>query len=142
VVVPVAERVAVETTVWAVFPDGDDERVRVTLLYDPSADPYLVTATFHPEGGPVVWEFGRDLLADGLDGHAGIGEVRLWPSVRPGFVALALSSPDGDALFQVPRSAVARFVRRSGDLVPIGREEGRIDWDAVVRRIGEEARPC
>jgi Streptomyces sporulation and cell division protein, SsgA len=140
----VARWVNVETTVWQLLKDGAEASVRATFRYEPSANPYLVTVTFRKADAETVWEFARDLLAEGIDRHAGIGDVRLWPW-RGGrwsrFVALSLSSPDGGALFKVPRSAVVRFLRQSAALVPVGGEEGRIDWDAIVRRMGEEARP-
>ena len=68
----------------------------------------------------MSWSFARELLVTGLDEPAGIGDVRVWPWATPrgDFVALALSSPDGNALFEVPRSVLVRFLRRTYVVVP------------------------
>ena len=54
---------------------------------------------------------------------------------RGDFVALALSSPDGNALFEVPRSVLVRFLRRTYVVVPRGRESEHLDVDAAVNRL-------
>jgi hypothetical protein len=100
-----------------------------------------VHVLFHAEsagGGPVSWSFARELLVTGLDEPAGIGDVRVWPSwasPRGDFVALALSSPDGNALFEVPRSILVRFLRRTYVAVPRGRESDHLDVDTAVNRL-------
>src|SRR3712207_7533550 len=85
----------------------------------------------------VSWSFARELLVTGLDEPAGIGDVRVWPWATPrgDFVALALSSPDGNALFEVPRSVLVRFLRRTYVVVPRGRESEHLDVDAAVNRL-------
>src|SRR3984885_10751126 len=108
--------VEVETSLRLVAPDSTALAVRASLRYDP-ADPYAVHVLFHAEsagGEAVSWSFARELLVTGLDEPAGIGDVRVWPwnTPRGEFVALALSSPDGNALFEVPRSVLVRFLRR------------------------------
>ena len=105
--------VEVETSLRLVAPDATALPVRASLRYDP-ADPYAVHVLFHAEsagGEAVSWSFARELLVTGLDEPAGIGDVRVWPWATPrgDFVALALSSPDGNALFEVPRSVLVRF---------------------------------
>src|SRR5262245_27236123 len=102
--------VEVETSLRLVAPDATALPVRASLRYDP-ADPYAVQVIFHAEsagGEAVSWSFARELLVTGLDEPAGIGDVRVWPWATPrgDFVALALSSPDGNALFEVPRSVL------------------------------------
>src|ERR1051326_4391410 len=109
--------VEVETSLRLVAPDSTALAVRASLRYDP-ADPYAVHVLFHAEsagGEAVSWSFARELLVTGLDEPAGIGDVRVWPwnTPRGEFVALALSSPDGNALFEVPRSVLVRFLRRT-----------------------------
>lgn len=138
-----AELAEATTRVQLVQHDGTTLPVPLTLHYDP-ADPWATRAVFlcpcgteACSGEPIEWTFARDTLAEGLDGHAGLGDVRVWPwsTPRSGFVALALSSPDGLCLFKIPRSALVRFLRRSYLLVPKGREGERIDWDAEMRHI-------
>src|SRR4029078_11490654 len=103
-------------------------------------DRYAVRVLSHAEsagGAAVSWSFARELLVTGLDEPAGIGDVRVWPwaSPRGDFVALALSSPDGNALFEVPRSILVRFLRRTYVAVPRGRESDHLDVDAAVNRL-------
>lgn len=88
-------------------------------------------------GEAVSWSFARELLVTGLDEPAGMGDVRVWPWATPrgDFVALALSSPDGNALFEVPRSVLVRFLRRTYVAVPRGHESEYLDMDATVVRL-------
>ncbi len=105
-----------------------------TLWTYSAADPYAIHVILR---GDVHWDIARELLTDGLDKRAGLGDVQVWPWVSPRgeFLALALSSPDGRALFEVPRSTVVRFLRRTYLAVPRGQE--RVDIDAVIRRLCE-----
>jgi hypothetical protein len=99
-----------------------------------------VHVLFHPDGvtgGPVSWSFARDLLVSGLTEATGIGDVRVWPwsSSRGDVVALALSSPDGNALFEVPREILVRFLRRTFAAVPTGEESRYLDVESAVSRL-------
>jgi hypothetical protein len=86
------------------------------------------------------WIFARQLLVQGLDEPAGIGEMRLspWSTSHGDYIALALSRPDGNALFEVPRSVLVRFLRRTYVSFLRGREEA--DVDAVGKLVGEGPR--
>ncbi|MGH3546251.1 MAG: SsgA family sporulation/cell division regulator [Mycobacteriales bacterium] len=87
--------------------------------------------------GDISWTFSRELLADGLDAPSGYGDVRIWPWNSSGrqSVALALSSPDGYALFEAPRSVVKRFLDRCYGCVPAGVEEHYIDIDTSLANL-------
>ncbi len=130
--------VEVETSLRLVAPDATARSVRASLRYDP-ADPYAVHMLFHAESGgeAVSWSFARELLVTGLDEPAGIGDVRVWPWATPchDLVALALSSPDGNALFEVPRTVLVRFLRRTYLAVPRGREADYLDLDTALTRL-------
>ncbi len=138
--------VEVETSLWLVARDADALPVRASLRYDPD-DPYAVHVLFHAEstgGEPVRWSFARELLLTGLDEPAGVGDVRVWPWARPpesgasrrgDFITLVLSSPEGNALFEVPRSVLVRFLRRTYVAVPRGRESDHLDLDGMVNRL-------
>lgn len=131
--------VEVETSLRLVAPDATALPVRASLRYDPG-DPYAVHILFHADstGGETVgWSFARELLMTGLDEPAGIGDVRVWPWATPrgDFVALALSSPDGNALFEVPRGVLVRFLRRTCVAVPRGREAEQLDMDTTVNKL-------
>ena len=131
--------VEVETSLRLVAPDATALPVRASLRYDP-ADPYAVHVLFHAEsagGEAVSWSFAPSRGAPGLvpPGGRGEGGVGRWPPPRGDFVALALSSPDGNALFEVPRSVLVRFLRRTYVVVPRGRESEHLDVDAAVNRL-------
>lgn len=138
---PVA--VQVDTALRLVVPDGSGVPVQATLRYEPS-DPYAVHVIFcadladgdEPEPS-VAWSFARDLLLAGLTEPAGMGDVRVWPwTGQDGqVVALALSSPDGHALFEVPTATLDDFLQRSYAEVPAGEEAAYVDLDAVVTEL-------
>jgi hypothetical protein len=87
--------------------------------------------------GDIFWTFSRELLADGLKAASGYGDVRIWPWNARGrrSVALALSSPDGYALFEAPRAVVERFLNRCYGCVPAGLEEHYIDIDSSLANL-------
>nr|WP_231492607.1 SsgA family sporulation/cell division regulator [Glycomyces sp. NRRL B-16210] len=131
--------VDIGTTMRLVAPDFATVSVRASLRYDPD-DPYAVCVMFHPDGtdaDQVAWSFSRELLAKGLEEPTGIGDVRVWPWTTPRgeSVALALSSPDGNALFEINRGVVQRFLRRAYSLVPRGRESGYVDMDTTLVKL-------
>ena len=131
--------VDIGTTMRLVAPDFATVSVRASLRYDPD-DPYAVCVMFHPDGSDsdqVAWSFSRELLAKGLEEPTGIGDVRVWPWTTPRgeSVALALSSPDGNALFEINRAVVQRFLRRAYSLVPRGRESGHVDMDTALTKL-------
>lgn len=131
--------VEVETSLHLVAPDAMVLPVRASLRYDPT-DPYAVHVRFHPDGigtEPVSWTFARDLLVAGIDEAAGIGDVRVWPWATPRgeVVALALSSPDGNALFEVQRGVLVRFLRRTFAVVARGQESEFLDIDGALAKL-------
>ena len=129
--------VQVEVSLSLVVPEGNALPVQASLRYDP-ADPYAVHVVFHggahDSGAEVSWSFARQLLLDGLQEPAGMGDVRVWPWVGDAgpAIALALSSPDGHALFAVPREALSAFVARTYEQVPNGTESEHLDVDAAL----------
>jgi hypothetical protein len=130
--------VEVETSLRLVAPDATTLPVRASLRYDP-ADPYAVHMVFYGESAAeaVGWSFARELLVAGLDEPAGIGDVRVWPWATPqaDLVALALSSPEGNALFEVPRDVLVRFLSCTYMVVPRGEETDYLNLDAAVTRF-------
>ncbi|HVF20790.1 MAG TPA: SsgA family sporulation/cell division regulator [Mycobacteriales bacterium] len=99
-------------------------------------DPYAVHVTFHTGGdrGTVDWSFARQLLTDGLTQPTGEGDVRVWPSHVNGHatVFLALSSPSGEAVFEVGLHELAEYLTQSYTLVPTGSESDFVDIDAEL----------
>src|SRR5215469_14895265 len=70
-------------------------------LYYSQDDPYAVRIAFHAGlDEPVEWTFGRELLTLGVEGVAGLGDVKVWQSAESssGLIAvlnIELSSPYG-----------------------------------------------
>ena len=85
-------------------------------------DPLAVTLDFgyRRDGDPVVWWFGRDLLAGGLTGMSGLRDVVCW--VEDGRYHIALTSPDGHSVFHLPTDEVMAFLTDAEELVPYGSE--------------------
>ncbi|MCX4426231.1 SsgA family sporulation/cell division regulator [Streptomyces mirabilis] len=110
----------------------------MSLRYEPT-DPYVVRATFFTDTGePAEWVLGRDLLADGLRGSAGCGDIRIWPAVGRGDQAmyLVLRSPAGTALLEIPvQEDVRTFLENTESLVPRGTESGHIDWNLELANL-------
>ena len=86
---------------------------------------------------PVEWIFARDLLAVGIEGPAGEGDVQVWPSDQYGreLLNLALSSPFGEAHFEAPRSSTAAFLSRTYELIAPGAESEFIDVDSELDEL-------
>ncbi len=117
--------------------DGSTIPVTCRLSYD-SADAFAVTAQFTLGEQQTTWVFGRDLLAAGLQGPSGEGDVQ----VRPGFdddgrpaVYLELLSPEGRALLRASAARITTFLRATHILVPVGGESERIDVDELLREL-------
>jgi hypothetical protein len=95
-------------------------------------DPYAIKMAFHVGADePVEWIFGRELLAAGLEGPVGEGDVQVWPDDVDGadILNIALSSPFGEAHFEAPRTELADFLQSSYGIVPAGAESDYIDVD-------------
>ena len=95
-------------------------------------DPYAIKMAFHVGADePVEWIFGRELLAAGLEAPVGEGDVQVWPDEvdTVDTLNLALSSPFGEAHFEVPLSEVATFLQSTYGIVAAGAESDYIDVD-------------
>lgn len=115
-------------------------------LYYSKDDPYAVRLDLHVGlDEPVEWVFARELLSAGMEGEYGLGDVRVWPSVRSqgglkGMVLnIELSSPHGRAHFEAPLREISGFLRRAHDLVPAGRESSQVDVDAELTALLRQA---
>lgn len=108
------------------------------LQYEPS-DPYAVRAAFAVVGSDetVEWIIGRDLLADGLEGPAGEGDIRVWPAEERDVsdLYILLSPPDGTALLKAPAREIKTFLQETEAVVPRGAEPGRIDLDVLLAHL-------
>ncbi|MEU1518674.1 SsgA family sporulation/cell division regulator [Streptomyces sp. NPDC005811] len=122
-----------------VVAEGVDRPVMLDLSYD-CADPYAVSLTFHLCTDTTVrWVVGRDLLLDGLQKLAGLGDVQVWPCRDPAVdrVHIALCPcPTREAVVVTASArAVGAFLRRTFAMVPTGREERHLDMDGAVHQL-------
>ncbi|MFJ9591089.1 SsgA family sporulation/cell division regulator [Streptomyces acidicola] len=88
-------------------------------------DPYAVEAVFDPGPHQVTWIFARDLLADGLHGMAGSGDISIWTSPSDSGhprAFMQLKSPAGTALLSLPPTPVKEFLAETTRMVDRGRE--------------------
>lgn len=85
----------------------------VALVFDPRS-PLEVRASFIYDSYRVEWFFARELLVFGLDGPAGLGDIRI--------------APFGADRLYLSRRDVEAFVARTCEWVPLGAE--RVDVDA------------
>ncbi len=125
-----------------VVPGGPSLPVPSELHYA-AADPWAVRVEFETGGegdGIVTWLFARQLLADGLAGEAGEGDVQVRPAESEGerVVQLAMSSPSGSALFEILRDDVAEFLQQTYLAVPTGCEGDAVDLDAELAGLLRE----
>jgi hypothetical protein len=129
----------------------------VASLYYSGSDPYAVRMAFHVgTDEPVEWIFARDLLAAGIDARQGDGDVKVWPSAQScaesdglevigdastegKVLNIELSSPFGQAHFEVPAQAMAAFLQRTYQIVPAGQESGYIDIETELNDLLRQA---
>jgi len=106
-------------------------------------EPFEVRAVLGagPAAEPAEWVFARSLLADGMHGPAGAGDVRTRPSADHQHLVIELSSPFSTARFEVPAAEVALFLNAAFTLVPDGAEPPRDDIDAGIAAIIAEHGP-
>jgi hypothetical protein len=103
-------------------------------------DPYAVHIAFYTDSdAAVTWTFGRELLVEGVFRPAGEGDVRVWPVKLHGrdVICVALTSPEGDALLEMPSSVVSGWLERTLRAVPAGRESEVLGVDDALTRLLE-----
>lgn len=104
-----------------------------------AADPFAVEALFDTgTGNPVRWVFARDLLATGLVGRTGDGDVAVEPAVDDDgvqVVCVRLSSPDGVAVLEAAADTVSAFLASTFAMVPLGFEGRYLRVDEAVEAL-------
>jgi chaperone required for assembly of F1-ATPase len=115
-----------------IIAENQELPVSATLRYG-STDPLAVCVDFPPEvcldGQEVTWTFARALLAEGLRGPAGGGDVHIWPCGRD-VTVVEFHSPYGLALLQFRTPTLRSFLLRTYAVVGDGQE----DLDEAVER--------
>jgi hypothetical protein len=116
---------------------GDSDRFPVLahLSYDP-ADPFAVTVVFSHDGRVLArWQLDREMVADGLLGPVGVGDVRLSPQARGVGQELRMEflgepRPDGGrhhAVVYAWAETVGEFLAQTRRLVAPGQEDAGVD---------------
>ncbi|MFI2608925.1 SsgA family sporulation/cell division regulator [Kitasatospora sp. NPDC018619] len=135
---PRPDAAGTDLTLTACLVLGEHESVDVPVrLGYRSDDPLAVALEFlGPAAEAGTWLFSRDLLWDGLQRPAGLGDVRVWPPCTcHGRTALRLMlrGRDSVVLVDLPARPVRRWLRREAfALVPRGSEAALIDWTAEL----------
>ncbi|MDQ1010249.1 hypothetical protein QFZ82_004734 [Streptomyces sp. V4I23] len=83
--------------------------VRVSLSYDPAADPQAVCFSF-PSG--KEWTFPREVLESGLNAPVRRGDIEIWPCGRVQAV-VEFHTRDGVAVVQFDAKTLNRFLRHT-----------------------------
>jgi Streptomyces sporulation and cell division protein, SsgA len=127
-----AETVTTPLTLSVSALTGDAD-LQAELRYDPS-DPLAVTLAIGVEcGEPVVWVFGRDLLADGVSHATGEGDITVEPASHMDSREIRITlATDSLATMIAPRDKVVEFLVGSFTAVPSGCEMDGIDVDAEI----------
>lgn len=105
------------------------KRLPLTFIYNAS-DPLFVTLRFTTD---AVWTFSRDVLADGVHGHAGHGDVRV-ARVSDDEVHITLNNGQTFAVLAFERPYLVRALERTFALVPRGTEP--VDVEGFIAKLG------
>ncbi|MFF7197306.1 SsgA family sporulation/cell division regulator [Streptomyces sp. NPDC008079] len=122
------------------LPSGHRLRIPTWMAYDPQ-DCLAVRMTFGL-GGPetATWIFAWDLLARGLTGAVGLGDVRVTPSAGTGSrLLIRLGRLGQDARVELDAAPVRRFVSFARERAPLDTRTVRSALDAELSRIVERA---
>ncbi|BAJ32654.1 MULTISPECIES: SsgA family sporulation/cell division regulator [Kitasatospora] len=120
---PVTERI----TLHLLAPDGTTVRLDTDWRYRPD-DPYAVSLEFGPRAAGARWVLSREMLLASLHGPVGDGDIHFAP-LDDGMLCLALGGAGGTVVLTAECAAIAAFLAATAELVPLGSESERIDWD-------------
>lgn len=131
---------AVTCTVdFTLLGEGSSYACTTELRYT-ADEPLSVTLRFpthvSQDGTPVQWVFARDLLAGGLHGPSGEGDVRIHP-LGSRHTGMELRAPGGTAVLTVRTAPLRVFLERSFAVVAQGAERPQHDWDGFAARLAD-----
>ncbi|MFB7950393.1 SsgA family sporulation/cell division regulator [Kitasatospora phosalacinea] len=126
---PVTERI----TLYLLAPDGAAVHLDADWHYRPD-DPYAVSLDFGPRAAGAGWVLSREMLLAALHGPVGEGDIHFAP-VDDGLLCLVLGGAGGSVVLTVDCAAIAGFLAVTLELVPLGSEFERIDWDGVLAAL-------
>ena len=124
-------------------PDEMTVSLACSFLYS-RRDPYAVRLSVDTgTGAPVEWTFARGLLAAALYRAEGIGDVRAWPSQTDSSgektMNIELGPPGECARFKARTAGIKRFLERTYELVPSGKEPAFLNLDAELIELLSQA---
>jgi hypothetical protein len=112
-----------------------DADLSAELRYDPS-DPLAVALAIGVEcSEPVVWVFGRDLLADGINRPSGEGDITIEPAGNVEHKVRITLATDCLATMMADRNTVIEFLVDAFTAVPSGCEMDGVDLDAEIAAL-------
>jgi hypothetical protein len=126
---------AVHTELVALYDGTTPVRSRWSFRAD---QPFTVTAAFQTDRDRwVEWVFSRELLVEGLDESAGVGDVRFRPIEERGLrmLIVEIESPEGYALLELDHDSVADFLEATEEMVPLGSEDDHFDIDGLIDEL-------
>ncbi|MGZ4594870.1 MAG: SsgA family sporulation/cell division regulator [Actinomycetes bacterium] len=128
-----------ELTMHLAGPDLGSLAVPVVVHYD-ADDPYAVHATFRTgDAAGVTWVFDRGMLADGLHGPSGEGDVHIVPTadteIGTDVVVIALMTDEATAIFQAEARPLGDFLADTYLLCPHGAESAFLDVDGAIEAL-------
>ncbi|MDX6286180.1 MAG: hypothetical protein QOG53_1665 [Frankiales bacterium] len=123
-------------TLSLVLPGDEPLPVDASLEYDGS-DPFAVHLDIAAGDGMVRWSLARELLTEGVEGPAGMGDVRIIPigGTHGRRVRIVLTSPDGAATLEAPLTEMVEFLAATYAAVPSGTESELMDVDTLVAQL-------
>lgn len=137
--------VSAELGVRLVLPEQTIVPLVARLCYS-HEDPYALSVAFGAGlDEPVEWIFARDLLATGIEGREGLGDVVVWPSAGSAdgtggkVLNIELSSPFGQAHFEAPSKEISDFLKRTYAIVPAGEETDFVDVETELTELLRKA---
>jgi hypothetical protein len=114
---------------------GTGEPVHTRWAYN-DVEPFGITVSFRTDSSRwVEWTFARDLLLEGMAGPAGLGDLRIAPSLEQDTLLLEIRAPGGQATFELDRELTEEFLEATLDLVPEGAESDHFDVDRLLGEI-------
>lgn len=91
--------------------NGQAYRIDVALIWDALVHVEVQLVVFPGARDEKIWALSRDLLIDGLDGRAGLGDVFIGPYWHDGTIRkITLASPSGVCSLLIKRSCLDSFL--------------------------------
>ncbi|ACV79800.1 SsgA family sporulation/cell division regulator [Nakamurella multipartita] len=126
-------RMTATVTEMVLISDPTMPPVHAELRYR-SDDPFAVQLLLSIDQSPAItWVFGRDLLVEGVQAPAGIGDVQVFP-VLDGTV-IELRSGEQVASLLAHTQDLAAFLDHSIEIVPSGSESAYFEIEADLRDL-------